>query len=146
MELKPKPICGPCYDGCCDTLGCNWPGVCICDQEHNEESEPVMSKPNKRRLKLEELRTQATESLGMDPGLELELDDGSTIVVSNPVLLADDVQEKVDAAEGAVATARAVLGDEEHARFILAGGHSNDVMLAWKIMSDELNKDPKLPR
>lgn len=106
-----------------------------------------MSKPNKRRLKLAELRTQATEAMGMEPGLELELDDGSTLVVPSPLLLADDIQEQVDEAKGAVATAKAILGEEEHARFIANGGHSNDVMLAWKLMSDELEtKDPKLPR
>ena len=102
-----------------------------------------MSKPNKRRLKLAELRTQATEALGMDPGLELELDDGSTITIPSPLLLADDIQEVVDKAEGAVATAKAILGDDEHARFIAAGGHSNDVMLAWKLLSEDLEKDPK---
>jgi hypothetical protein len=102
-----------------------------------------VSKPNKRRLKLAELRTQATEALGMDPGLELELDDGSTIIVPSPLLLADDVQEVVDKAEGAVATAKAILGEEEHARFIKGGGHSNDVMLAWKLMSEDMQLDPK---
>lgn len=142
MELNPI-ICGPCCDECCDFLGCSWPGVCTCDREHNEGSEPVMSKPNKRRLKLEELRVQATEALGMDPGIELELDDGSTITIVSPLLLDDDTQEIVDKAEGAVATAKAILGEEEHARFIAAGGHSNDVMLAWKLMSEDLEKDPK---
>jgi hypothetical protein len=142
VEFNPI-ICGPCCDGCCDSLGCSWPEVCTCDREHNEESEPVMSKPNKRRLKLAELRVQATEAIGMDPGLELELDDGSTITIVSPLLLADDVQEVVDKAEGAVATAKAILGEDEHARFIAAGGHSNDVMLAWKLLSEDLEKDPK---
>ncbi|MGH3439977.1 MAG: hypothetical protein ACRDRN_26480 [Sciscionella sp.] len=105
-----------------------------------------MSSPNKRRLKLEELRAQGTEALGMVPGFEIELDDGSTVNVPNPMLVADDTQELIDASKSSVDTAKAILGADEHARFIAAGGHSNDVLLAWRLMTEDMKTDPKLPR
>lgn len=104
-----------------------------------------MTKPNKRRLKLSEMREQAMESLGMEPGFELELDDGGIVVVPNPTLVPDDVQAKMsDPDQNPIDTARAVLGEEDHKRLLAGGGHSNDVMLAWKLMSDEISaRGPK---
>lgn len=104
-----------------------------------------MTKPNKRRLKLAEMRDQAMESLGMEPGFELELDNGDVVVVPNPTLVPDDVQEKMsDPKQNPIDTARAVLGEENHKRLLAGGGHSNDIMLAWKLMSDEIAaRDPK---
>ena len=46
-----------------------------------------------------------------------------------------------------VRSARAILGDEEHARFIKAGGRSSDITLAWEWMVDQVKdrqeEDPK---
>lgn len=106
-----------------------------------------MSKPNGRRLKLTELRAQGMESLKMEPGFEIELDDGSTVTVPHPLLVDDATQERITAADGAIPLAKAVLGDEEHARFVAAGGHSNDVALAWNLLRQEAEEaGPKLPR
>lgn len=108
---------------------------------------PAVSKPNGRRLKLTELRAQGTESLGMEPGYEIELDDGSTIVIPNPLLVDDTTQDALQGADGVIATAKAILGETEHARFLAGGGHSNDVMLAWNLMRKEAEEaGPKLPR
>lgn len=102
-----------------------------------------MTKPNKRRLKLAEMRNQALDALQMEPGIELELPNGDVVVVPNPMLVSDDVQARL-ADEDVVATARAVLGDEEHDRLLSGGGNSNDVMLAWKLLSEEIeNRGPK---
>lgn len=98
-----------------------------------------MSKPNTRRLKLEEMRNQALDALGMEPGIELELADGEVIVVPNPMLAADDVNEKLTGGDVTEA-ARAILGDEAHAKLLAGGGSSNDVILAWRLMSDEVEK------
>jgi hypothetical protein len=47
----------------------------------------------------------------------------------------------------AVRSARAILGEEEHARFVAAGGRSNDITLAWEYMVDQhkerVEADPK---
>lgn len=105
-----------------------------------------MSKPNTRRLKLAEMRDQAMDSLGMDPGIVLELPNGDTVTVPNPMLVADDVTEGLADAD-TVSTAKAVLGEDAHARLLEGGGTSNDVMLAWRIMSKEVDdKGPKLPK
>lgn len=109
-----------------------------------------MPSPNRRRMKLAEMRTQAVEALGMDPGMELELEDGETIVIPNPMFVSEEAQELIESAEGTIASAKAILGDIEHKRLIAGGGHSADVMLAWRLMADDVQKesekDPKLPR
>lgn len=104
-----------------------------------------MSSPNRKRFKLAELRQQGVEALGSEPGVEIELDDGSTVTVPHPMLIDEPSQAAIDDAAGAIATAKAILGDEEHARFVAGGGHSNDIILAWRLMTKEL-ETPKLPR
>lgn len=105
-----------------------------------------MTKPNKRRLKLSEMRDQAMEALGMEPGLELELPNGEVLLVPNPMLVSDEVQARLSD-EDVVSTAKAVLGEEDHARLLAGGGSSNDVMLAWKLMSEEIEtRGPKPKR
>lgn len=105
-----------------------------------------MTKPNKRRLKLAEMRDQALDALGMEPGLELELPNGEVVLVPSPMLVGDDVQSRLSD-EDVVATAKAVLGEELHAKLIAGGGNSNDVMLAWKLMSEEIeDRGPKLTK
>lgn len=46
-----------------------------------------------------------------------------------------------------VRSARTILGEDVHARFIAAGGRSNDVSLAWQYMVEQTSKrqadDPK---
>jgi len=46
-----------------------------------------------------------------------------------------------------VRSARAIMGEEEHARFIEAGGRSSDVTLAWEWMVEQVKErqeeDPK---
>jgi hypothetical protein len=41
--------------------------------------------------------------------------------------------------------AKAILGDEEHARFLAGGGSSNKVSLAWQYLTEGL-QGPKPPR
>jgi hypothetical protein len=94
-------------------------------------------------MKLSEMRDQALEALQMEPGIELELTNGEVVVVPNPMLVSDEVQSNL-ADEDVIATARAVLGADEHDRLIAGGGNSNDVMLAWKLLSEEIeNRGPK---
>ena len=107
-----------------------------------------MSKPNGRRLKLTEMRAQAHEAMGVEPGFEIELDDGSIFNIPSPMML-DDVADAAMRAAGtdSVALARAVLGDDGHAALLAGGGRSNDVVLAWNLMRTDLEKaGPTLPR
>jgi len=100
-----------------------------------EETE--MTKPNKRRFKLDEMRQQAAEALKTDPGYEIELEDGVVVFIPHPLFADDRVSEEVEKATNAVEIAAAVLGEEEHAKFLAAGGRSSDVSLAWALMQHE---------
>ncbi|AUS34600.1 hypothetical protein C1M55_28130 [Rhodococcus qingshengii] len=97
-------------------------------------------------MSLEALRAQGVESLGGEPGIEIQITEGGEIfTVPNPLLVDDTVQEALPDAKTAIQIATAILGEETHARFIAAGGHSNDVMLAWRMLTEHMNS-PKLPR
>lgn len=96
-----------------------------------------MSSPNRKRLKLQEMRHQAVDALGMEPGIELELAANQVVFVPNPVLAPDGVQELLNDNK-IVEAARLILGDAEHKKLLKHGGNSNDVMLAWKLMQKDL--------
>jgi hypothetical protein len=97
-------------------------------------------------MKLAEMRSQAVEALGMDPGFELELDNGDMITIPNPMFVSEEAQEEIEAATGTIASAKAILGDDDHKRLLDGGGRSADVMLSWRLMAEDVQKDPKLPR
>lgn len=116
----------------------------------------------RRAMKTSELREQAIEALGQTPYIDLEADKDETVVVRiwHPLLVDDETQVRLErfhanedldkdsdgkvkfpvringdlAEPGNIRSARAILGAEEHKRFVDAGGHSNDVQLAWNEM------------
>lgn len=96
-----------------------------------------MSKPGKARFKLEALREQATESLGVTPGYIIELEDGTEVTIPNPMFVDDETQETIEAADSTIDIAKAVLGEELFDKFRAAGGRSNDVALAWNMMQKD---------
>lgn len=96
-----------------------------------------MSKPGKARFKLEALRDQATESLGVTPGYIIELDDGTELTIPNPMFVDDETQQTIEEAESTIDIAKAILGDELFDKFKAAGGRSNDIALAWQMMQKE---------
>ena len=128
-----------------------------------------------RRIKTEELRAQAIEALGQTAYLEIETPDGQVFEVPHPLLVDDPTQARYEALQAGadldkdedgniivpnkikgkqpepfvVRQARAILGDAEHKKFILAGGNSNDISLAWNEMVREQQEireddDPKV--
>lgn len=125
----------------------------------------MVNRKTKRVLNLADFEEQAIDALGQTPGITIELDNGEVVSIPHPMLVTDEqqaeiekVQENADLDEDgkvdgqrpepqAVRLARAVLGDEEHKRFLAGGGKSVHVMLAWQMMTKELQeKGPKLPR
>lgn len=128
---------------------------------------------DRRRLALKDFREQVVESRSQLSSMELVADNGEVFTVPHPMLISDDAQrrlEKVQALEDldkdedgkpvippridgklpepmSVRFARALLGEEEHAKFIAAGGHSHDIELAWEILIEEHKEvseaDPK---
>jgi hypothetical protein len=119
-------------------------------------------------LSLADFEQQAIEALGQTPGKTIRLDNGESVTIPHPMLVSDEQQARIEAVENdddlnldedgkingqrppskAARLARAVLGEEQHARFIAGGGKSNHVMLAWNwlVKSVEAEQDPKLPR
>lgn len=123
----------------------------------------------KREMSLDEFEEQALDSLGQSPGLRLTLRNDDVVVIPHPLLLDDDRQAEVErvqqhldedvdeegrpngqiggkpAAAFTIRLAKAILGEEEHARFLAGGGTSNKVSLAWQYLTEGLQA-PKLPR
>jgi hypothetical protein len=125
----------------------------------------VANRKTKRVLKLDEFQDQAIEAIGQTPGVTLELEDGSLLTIPHPMLVTDEQQTEIERVQNgddldedgkingqtpevhAVRFARAVLGEERHKAFLAGGGKSVLVMLAWQMLTKELEeKGPKLPR
>ena len=114
-------------------------------------------------MKLSELREQAIEALDQTPYIDVETDSGEVFRVWHPLLVDDETQARIDrfnagedldkeedgtikwparikgklAEPSATRSAKAILGLETHKAFVKAGGHSNDVQLAWNEMVRE---------
>lgn len=114
----------------------------------------------RRRMKTDELREQAIEAMHQTPYIDVEADDEQVFRVWHPLLQDDQAQIRVDRVNAGedldkdeqgnvkvpnrvngelaepfnIRTARAIMGPEDHSRFIEAGGRSNDIQLAWNEM------------
>lgn len=127
-----------------------------------------------RKFKLAAFREHAIESRSQLAGITLEAEDGSEHYIPHPLAVDDETQERIEAFQRGdgldrdengrikephqikkkpadsptIRSAKAILGDEKHKAFIAAGGHSNDVTLAWQMMVEEHKEressDPKL--
>lgn len=117
-------------------------------------------KKDKRELDLDEFEAQAIEALGQKPYFKLKIANGDPVKISHPMLLTDERQAAVDRVraredldkndegeptnyiDGKPAApfnsrfARAVLGDDEHDRFLAGGGKSNHIVLAWDRLTE----------
>ena len=134
---------------------------------------PVKKSFTERRvLALDEFRKQVIEAQSQLSSIWLETEDGE-FEIPHPMLISDEAQKRLEVVQSledldkdddgnpvypakidgklaeplTIRTARALLGDEDHARFIAAGGHSNDITLAWQMLVKEQNElataDPK---
>lgn len=102
-----------------------------------------MSAPIRRQFRRNEFHAQAAEAIGIEPGIDLVLDDGSTVEIPHPLYLDDDHQAAVEAARaddsaGSIEMARVIVGDENHKRLLESGYSSNDVMMAWMMLSQSI--------
>lgn len=114
----------------------------------------------RRAMKTSELREQAIEALDQTPYIDIETDAGEVFRVWHPLLVDDDAQVRIDSFNSGedldkdekgdfkvpntikgkhpepanIRSARAILGPVVHKAFVKAGGHSNDVQLAWNEM------------
>lgn len=126
----------------------------------------------RRKLSLDEFRQQVIEAQSQLSSIVLVADNGEEFEVPHPMLISDDAQRRIEIVQNqqdldrdkegnvkfpyeidgkladpvTIRTARALLGDD-HKRFVDAGGHSNDITLAWGMLVKEQKEiedaDPK---
>jgi hypothetical protein len=93
-----------------------------------------------REYTVDELREQAAEALGVEPGIKLRLAKDILLTIPHPMFLDDDISEamaEMGETASAVQVAKLLLGDDwkvlrEH------GGRSSDVVAAWTIMNKQM--------
>ncbi|MEV0526639.1 hypothetical protein AB0I66_24660 [Streptomyces sp. NPDC050439] len=100
-----------------------------------------MSKPNKKRYKLSEVKQQFVEAVG--PEVEFELDNGETLTFPHPLFADDEWSEKVDAAETNRAKAHAILGDEQYDKFVAAGHQDMEMALLFLAVQQDMQGQVK---
>ncbi|MEV7959300.1 hypothetical protein ACIOHC_41295 [Streptomyces sp. NPDC088252] len=104
-----------------------------------------MSKPNKRRYKLSEVKAQFTEAVG-GTDVEFETDKGDVLTFPHPLFADDDWSEKVDGAESSKDKAIAILGEEQYEKYRAAGHSDGDIGLLFlavqQDMQDQVKKRP----
>lgn len=109
------------------------------------------SKKIKGPINIVAARAQAIETLGMEPGITVTMENEVEFTIPSPLFLDDPRQQALDELrlsdknDSSVELAKAVLGEDQHAEYIAAGGHSNDISLFWGQMTMEAKKNPNLP-
>ncbi len=94
-----------------------------------------MSKPNKKRFKLDTLRANAAEKRG-GASIEIEAGDGQVFSFPTPAFWSDE-QLAVSTERDVVKLATVLLGGEdEYAKFRAAGGQASDIALAMSEFSE----------
>ncbi|MEW1754704.1 hypothetical protein [Streptomyces angustmyceticus] len=95
-----------------------------------------MSKPNRKRYKLTEVKAQYAEAVGGED-VEFEADNGELFTFPHPLFADDDWSKGVDEAETAKDKARAMLGDEQYEKYAAAGNSDNDVFLLFMAVQQD---------
>ncbi|MEF9903671.1 hypothetical protein [Streptomyces sp. P9-A2] len=102
-----------------------------------------MSKPNKKRYVLSTVRAQYAEAVGGEE-IEFEGPGGATFTMPHPMFAPSAWTKAVDDAESDEEIAEAMLGEEQYAKYVEAGGVAADVnfirMAAMEDMKGALKK------
>lgn len=100
-----------------------------------ERHRPAMSKPNKKRFKLETIRQVQADKRGSV--IEIETDDGQVFALPAPGFWPDEASALMRDRDE-VGLARVLVGGpEEYDRFKAAGGRASDVALAIAAFADD---------
>lgn len=104
-----------------------------------------MSKPNKKRYRLSEVKTQMAEAVGGND-VEFETDNGDVLTFPHPLFTDEEWDERVDGAETAHDKAVAILGEEQYKKYTAAGHKDGDIgLLMLRVqqdMQDQIKKRP----
>ncbi|MGW4728090.1 hypothetical protein ACWEQC_02605 [Streptomyces shenzhenensis] len=101
-----------------------------------------MSKPNKKRYKLSEVKAQMTEAVGGDV-VEFETDAGDVLTFPHPLFTDDEWDEKVDGAENSHAKAVAILGEEQYEKYTAAGHADSEIGLLMLAVQQDMQAQIK---
>lgn len=96
-----------------------------------------MSKPNKKRYVLSQVRAQYAEAVGGET-LEAEGPNGEVFTMPHPLFAPTEWKEAVDAAEDDGQLARAMLGEEQWEKYTAAGGDATDIALLWMAVKEDM--------
>ncbi|MFJ7238216.1 hypothetical protein ACIQWB_13935 [Streptomyces olivaceus] len=96
-----------------------------------------MSKPNRKRYKLSEVKQQMTEAVGGDQ-VEFETDNGDILTFPHPLFTDQEWDEKVDGAENPRDKALAILGEEQYAKYAAAGHKDGDIGLLMLAVQQDM--------
>lgn len=96
-----------------------------------------MSKPNKRRYKLSQVKAQMEEAVGGDQ-VEFETDAGDVLTFPHPLFTDEEWDEKVDGAETAHDKAVAILGEEQYEKYTAAGHKDGDIALLMMAVQQDM--------
>lgn len=104
-----------------------------------------MSKPNRKRYKLTEVKQQFTEALGGED-VEFELANGEVLTFPHPLFASDEWTTAVDDAETNREKAHAILGDDQYDKYVAAGHSDAEIGLLFlavqQDMRDQVKKRP----
>ncbi|MGQ4486895.1 hypothetical protein ACN6LM_003910 [Streptomyces sp. SAS_281] len=101
-----------------------------------------MSKPNRKRYKMQEVRQQFEEVLG-GPEIELELMSGELVTFPHPLFADDEWSARVDACETNRDKARAILGDEQYEKWTAAGHQDAEIGLLYVAVQQDMQSEVK---
>lgn len=100
-----------------------------------------MSKPNKKRYILSQVREQYEEAVG--PEVEFELKNGEVLTFPHPLFADDEWSNAVDAAETNREKAHAILGAEQYDKFVAAGHQDMEMALLFLAVQQDMQGQVK---
>ncbi|MEW1568321.1 hypothetical protein AB0454_35755 [Streptomyces sp. NPDC093509] len=104
-----------------------------------------MSKPNRKRYRMSEVKAQMSEAVGGEL-VEFETDKGDVLTFPHPLFTDDDWDEKVDGAENSKEKAIAILGEEQYEKYTAAGHKDSDIgLLMIAVQQDMQGQIKKRP-
>lgn len=96
-----------------------------------------MSKPNKKRYNLSQVKQQYTEAVG-GASVEFETDKGDVLEFPHPLFADDAWTEAVDGAETSRDKAIAILGPEQYETYSAAGHGDGDIGLLFLAVQQDM--------
>lgn len=93
-----------------------------------------------REYTVDELRAQAADALGVDPGITLRLAPDVTITIPHPMFVDDDVLEGMQTlgTGGSPIDIAKLLLSDDYKVLRAHGGRATDVTAAWMIMNKQM--------